>query len=146
MSTRCGIGALMAGGRVRGIYCHQNGGPWRNGVGWMLHNFYASDERVARLLELGDCSELKPGLGQRHDFHSSRPNWSVFYSRDRGERKPARVFDSVEEFIDDLSGQHAEFLYLWRGERGRWQVAETDSHRPLDIEWRPLHGLVEARP
>jgi hypothetical protein len=137
MATRSGIGAMRPDGSVRGIYCHWDGDLSRGGVGWTLAKFYASSQRVESLFDLGDCSRLRPGLGQRHDFDNPRANWSVFYGRDRGERgRTAVMYDTVDEFVHAMVGRHAEFVYVWHCERCGWHVAdrfEFPSFRPVFV-------------
>jgi hypothetical protein len=135
MATRSGIGAMRPDGSVRGIYCHRDGGLWRGGVGWTLARFYASSQRVESLLDLGDCSCLRPGLGERHEFDNPRMNWSVFYGRDRGEPDcNSGLYGTVDEFVHEMVGRHAEFVYLWHCEECGWHVAdrlEVPSFRPV---------------
>jgi hypothetical protein len=147
MSTRSGIGVVMPDGSVFGIYCHSSGGFERGGVGWTLARFYASPERVVALLNLGDCSSLRPGLGRRHEFGKAPANWSTFYGRDRGEHgREVRVYRDVEQFVLERAGRaHVEFLYLWDRDRG-WRVCEVGEVVGIDGvgEWIPLVEAIAA--
>lgn len=144
MSIRSCIGELLPDGRVRAIYCHGDGGLHRGGVGWMLATFYASAERVASLLDLGDCSRLMPGLGQRHRFDRRMWNWSTFYGRDRGERgRSARVYADLEQFAAERAGYlYVEFLYAWAV--GNWRVCEVDLESGLVSQWQSLAARLES--
>lgn len=140
MATRSAIGEVLLDGRVRAIYCHGGGGLHRGSVGWTLATFYASAERVAALLDLGDCSRLMPALGRRHRFGEAPANWSTFYGRDRGERgRAARMHADLEQFEAERSGYaHVEFLYLWGLEGEGWSVRDADG---MD-EWMSLPEAV----
>lgn len=145
MSTRSCIGEVLPDGRVRAIYCHGDGGLHRGSVGWTLATFYGSADRVASLLNLGDCSRLMPALGRRHRFDKAPANWSTFYGRDRGERgRAARVYADLEQFEVERAGWgHVEFLYAWaRG--GGWSVCEVDLESGLVSQWQSLAARLEG--
>jgi len=109
-------------GRIEAVYCHNAGWPEHHLP--ILTEFYASDEAVAVLMDLGDLSVLGPEPGRRHDFatHYRTPEakyWCVAYTRDRGDRDaPKRSYASEEEFLDGASESWAEYIYLFRA--GRW--------------------------
>lgn len=148
MSTRSGIGVVMPDGSVRGIYCQYDGGLWRGGVGWMLATFYASTERACELVNLGDCLQLQPGLGQRHKFGKAPANWSTFYGRDCDERDSEfRMYRDVEQFVSERAGcGSVEFLYLWGLEGEGWSVRDVFEVVGMDGigEWMPLSAALAA--
>lgn len=145
MSTRSCIGEVLPDGRVRAIYCHGGGGLHCGSVGWTLATFYASADRVASLLDLGDCSRLMPALGRRHRFGKAPANWSTFYGRDRGERgRAARVHADLEQFeVERAWWGHVDFLYAWARGSG-WSVCEVDLESGLVSQWQSLAARLEG--
>lgn len=135
MSTRSRIGRWTEEGAIESIYCHSDG--YLGGVGALLADCYATEERVRALLTLGDLSELGEIIGDKHGFDERSWNPSprgagwveravqcIAYGRDRGDVGTAAA---VSVSFDDLKSEHLlcsfgpEHLYLWRsGEGWRW--------------------------
>ena len=122
MSTRCRIGLELPDGKIKSIYCHHDGYP--EGVGKMLIENYNDYQKIVDLLELGDISTL----GAYYDAEAAAKNWNwldlseeerarvrgttVAY-KDRGEDSPARVDDSLWEYLDKLEKCWEEYTYLY---------------------------------
>ena len=118
MSTRSRIGMVMPDGKIRSVYCHNDG--YLSGVGQTLHTYYSDSIEIEALIDLGDLSSLDTDLAG-----------SVAYGRNRGEKDCAAIVSPTEtDFLTIDSGQ--EFTYLWKG--GKWVVwCVYDDNVPLDL-------------
>ena len=108
MSTRAYIGK-RTGDLITYVYCHHDGYP--SHVGAILHDHYCSERAVDTLLGLGDLSSLE-----------DRPEHTVAYARDRGEKLLVRVIhhpagDVLKEWLG-MSGM-VSYSYLY--EDGKWR-------------------------
>ena len=90
---------------IRAVYCHWDGYLSHNGA--ILQKHYSNSPKVNNLIALGDISSLKDEIGEKHDFSrldSTLPeaeyeakygNMTTFYTRDRGEDTPFKVFKNL---------------------------------------------------
>lgn len=132
MSTRSNIGMLMPDGTVRGIYCHFDGYPEHHVP--LLTEHYATAERVAALIDLGDISTLDREIGDAHSFDSCPDGWCNAYGRDRGEKNVgADDYGSISEFDREANNDYA---YLFTA--GAWLG------RAWDGPWMPVADLLAA--
>jgi hypothetical protein len=96
---------------VRAVYCHWDGYLEHNGAILLKH--YAASPKVNNLIALGDLSSLRPEIGVQHAFSSldvpkqeqeaydkEHGNSCTFYSRDRGEDAPFKVFPTLAKAGD----------------------------------------------
>lgn len=118
MATRSTIGMIQKDGTtIRSIYCHWDGYP--DGVGKMLQNFYSDEEKINRLLSMGDISSLDQQIGsptENNPFDNRTEGMTTFYKRDRGEDGvDALVHANVEEWLGFREGSWCEWGYLWDG-------------------------------
>ena len=121
MSTPCQIGIIRANGRVKSIYCHNNGGS--SHIRKILTEAYASTEAVEALLKLGDISvlgrKLAPGPGT-HSVEQPQPDVTVAYVRDderpKAENKPY-TDRNVTAFTKMYADRHC---YLYDVRSGTW--------------------------
>lgn len=132
MGTRSIIGKLNKIGTVTAIYCHWDGYPEHNGR--ILREHYSTNERVGKLINLGNLSSLGAELGRRHNFDSrdaKYDGWCRAYGRDRREKdQEAVTYMSVEEFHNADWGQ--DYTYLWDGKK--WLCwAEMGNRPPVDL-------------
>jgi hypothetical protein len=129
---------------VRAVYCHWDGYLEHNGA--ILHKHYAASPKVNNLIALGDISSLRPEIGEKHAFSKLEVpmdgdaydrlygNMTTFYTRDRGEDTPFRVFDTLAKACDHYTWsdyfycfkyskaddyQSGEWFYKQNG--GRWK-------------------------
>lgn len=117
MSTRSAIGLQTKDGKIRGIYCHNDGYLEYNGK--ILKNNYTIIEKVEELLALGDISSLgkrvKPNKREQHTFNNPLEDVTVAYHRDRGDDlEPAREFDTVQDYVKFFKGCWCEYFYLFK--------------------------------
>ena len=137
MSTRCRIGIENKDGTITSIYCHHDG--YLEGVGEILVNHYKAEEKIRKLMELGDMSSLgtepvenlrgweNPGLGTTDWMKAYKElhpeNQCVIY-RTRGEDCQAKTHKSIEEYQKYSRDCWGEYAYLFRD--GEWFVLEYD--------------------
>ena len=114
MSECCSIGIKHKDGIVKAIYCH-NDGYIRNGAGKILVKHYTDENTINQLLELGDISSLGTEPIENPDAWKDVPlscadwfgEWNRLHPtnkcdiyRTRGEDCPAKIFQTVEEYLD----------------------------------------------
>ena len=100
---------------VRAVYCHWDGYLEHNGA--ILAKHYAASPKVNNLIALGDLSSLRKEIGVKHAFstfdltteekeayEAEHGDSCTFYTRDRGEDAPFRVFADLKD---------AEEHYTW---------------------------------
>ena len=132
MSTRCMIfkkkrswGKTKKSGYL-GIYCHNDGYP--QGVGKILKKHYKTDEKIDKLIALGDISSLGSRIGEKHDFDAEltliTEDWTRAYHRDRGEAwsdvKPVFVTS-----IQDMRNSCEWCGYIYVYENSKWTYFEV---------------------
>jgi hypothetical protein len=120
MSTRSNIGisTIKEGiNYVNYVYCHFDGYTI-NGVGQMLFEHYKDEEKVKKLISLGDISFLEKNIepsSSNHSFNTPEKDVTVFYHRDRGDMEcgPYKIYD-FKYYPDNM----IEYSYLF--ENGEW--------------------------
>ena len=136
MSTRCRIGIENKNGTITSIYCHHDG--YLEGVGGILVNHYKTEEKIRKLMELGDMSSLgtepvenlrgweNPGLGTTDWMKAYKElhpeNQCVIY-KTRGEDCPAKAHKSIKEYQKYSRDCWGEYAYLFRD--GEWSILES---------------------
>lgn len=153
MSTNSAIGIVerFSGGdvtSVRGIYCHWDG--YLEHVGSLLVKHYDTADKLRPLLALGDISELRKSVGEKHDFPDRTTaqvnGWTTAYGRDRGEPGTRAVtFNAVSEFCSHYVPCGAEYLYLF--DRGRWIYQAVGDEAFIKVDeacWRPLEPRIRS--
>ena len=137
MSTRARIGIQNKNGTITSIYCHHDG--YLEGVGEILVNHYKNEEKIRKLMELGDMSSLgtepvenlrgweNPGLGTTDwtkAYKELHPENQCVIYKTRGEDCPAKTHKSIEEYQKYSRDCWGEYAYLFRD--GEWFVLEYD--------------------
>jgi len=137
MATRSIIAIQNADGQFQAIYCHWDGYLSNNGR--ILAENYTDEDKVRKLIALGDISSLRPHIGKQHDFDNPPRDECNAYGRDRGEtERAARLFVSFQHLQNSIA---EEFTYVYDTADGVWSVAYGDS-----VELTPLalalgHGI-----
>lgn len=112
MSTRWQIAAKLSDGRFGCIYVHCDGYP--SHALSMLQQHYLKQEKIDRLIELGDCLDIGQEIGLCSPF-----------SDDVGEVwddiKPT-YGDSVKAAADGHRHGDEEYLYAWDG--SQWSMID----------------------
>lgn len=126
MSTLARVAMTLPQGRFKSVYTHRAGHP--AGLGQTLAHHYRSADRVARLLGLGDLSQVQPRLAPppscSHTFDHPLPGVSVAYGRDRGYRGSAALISHTFTALVTVAMQvAADYIYVFR--RGRWRYVEV---------------------
>lgn len=133
-STRSHVGIIDKKGNITSTYVHSDGYP--EGVGAMVVNHFADTRKVKELLKLGKwgISYLEPGIegGEGHTFNTPIDGETVFYGRDRGQKKFVSTFTSnqrdLQDYLSDVSNDAgAEYVYLWDEAAKKWMYAETST-------------------
>ena len=98
MSTRSRIAIEKQDGTVESIYCHFDGYLSHNGE--ILQEHYSTKEKMEKLIELGDISQLK-----------DTPETTVAYHRDRGEDLNLNTYPDVPTLFDEGFNSGVEYVY-----------------------------------
>jgi len=117
MATRSNIAYKTAEGKIRSVYCHWDGYVANNGR--ILQENYQDQAKIEALIALGSISSLGAELGEQQDFNdrsTQKDDWTLFYTRDRGEELSVQEYDDIPSWIADME----EYAYLWNGEQ--WLV------------------------
>jgi hypothetical protein len=137
---------------VRAIYCHWDGYLEHNGA--ILLEHYSASPKVNNLIALGDLSSLGKEIGEKRPFskfeiddndpereaklakieQAEAEGWCNYYTRDRGEDAPFKVFKNLSEASEHYTWsdyyycfkyskaddyQSGEWFYKQNG--GRWK-------------------------
>ena len=126
---------------VRAVYCHWDGYLEHNGA--LLQKHYSASPKVNNLIALGDISSLKAEIGEKHDFSrldSTLPeaeyeklygNMTTFYTRDRGEDTPFKVFKTLAE---------AEEHYTWSDYFYCFKYSKQDDYQSGEWHYKQMGG------
>ena len=126
---------------VRAVYCHWDGYLEHNGA--ILQKHYAESPKVNNLIALGDISSLKAEIGEKHDFSrldSTLPeaeyeakygNMTTFYTRDRGEDTPFKVFKNLKD---------AEEHYTWSDYYYCFKYSKADDYQSGEWHYKQNGG------
>ena len=149
MSTRCRIGIENKDGTITSIYCHHDGYP--EVVGEILVNHYKTEEKIRKLLELGDMSYLgtepvenlrgweTPKAGTADwlkAYMELRPENQCVIYKTRGEDCSAKTHKDIEEYQRHSRDCWGEYAYLFKD--GEWFVLEYD-----DAELKSVERVLE---
>lgn len=112
MGTRSKIAMVTDRGDIDAVYCHWGGCP--ESVGSILDARYVNEKRLAKLMDLGDLSQLRKTLAKcrfyRRDFGPAEENT----------RKVTHKSLSEAVAVVDDGWESMEYLYLFAD--GRWMV------------------------
>ena len=149
MSTRCRIGIENKDGTITSIYCHHDGYP--EVVGEILVNHYNTEEKIRKLLELGDMSSLgtepvenlrgwempKAGTADwMKAYMELHPENQCVIYKTRGEDCPAKTHKDIEEYQRHSRDCWGEYAYLFKN--NEWFVLEYD-----DAELKSVERVLE---
>ncbi len=124
MGTRSNIGIVNTDKSITSIYCHWDGYP--EYVGRILLNYYTTSDRVNKLMQLGNLSQLCEDMcpTESHTFDKPEPGVCVAYGRDRGERNVDSVICEDLGQYEDLGGDTGtSYQYLF--EDNKWMYRNT---------------------
>lgn len=135
MSIRSYICIEKEEGKYLGVYCHSDGYPTYNGA--MLLDHYSSRERVEKLIELGDISLLEENLSPDphylHDFDHRQEHVTLFYSRDRGDKKELTEARYVRLEKLNIPDSWIDFVYVY-GLDNIWRMFQCGQNSKPKLE------------
>ena len=136
MATRSNIAMKTKEGKIVSVYCHWDGYVANNGK--ILLENYADVDKIEALVALGSISSLGEQIGEQQDFDdrsTQKDNWTLFYSRDRGEQLSIQEYDDIPSWIADME----EYAYLWNGQE--WLV---NDHGETDEKGFPVFNFLDV--
>jgi hypothetical protein len=136
MATRSNIAMKTAEGKIVSVYCHWDGYVANNGK--ILLENYTDIDKIEALVALGSISSLGEAIGEQQDFDdrsTQKDEWTLFYSRDRGEQLSIQEYDDIPSWINDME----EYAYLWNGQE--WLV---NDHGATDAQGYPIFDLLST--
>ena len=136
MATRSNIAMKTKEGKIVSVYCHWDGYVANNGK--ILLENYTDIDKIEALVALGSISSLGEQIGDPQDFDdrsTQRDDWTLFYSRDRGEQLSIQEYADIPSWIDDME----EYAYLWNGKE--WLV---NDHGAKDENGYPIFNFLDV--
>ena len=136
MATRSNIAMKTQEGKIVSVYCHWDGYVANNGH--ILLENYADISKIEALVALGSISSLGEQIGDKQDFmdrDTQKDEWTLFYSRDRGEQLSIQEYADIPSWIADME----EYAYLWNGTE--WLV---NDHGATDANGYPIFDLLST--
>ena len=133
---------------VRAVYCHWDGYLEHNGS--LLQKHYSNSAKVNNLIALGDLSSLRAEIGEKHTFSrldSTLPeaeyealygNMCTFYTRDRGEDAPFKVFPTLAKAQDYFEGSWCEYLYVFKYKKSDDYQSGEWHYKRIGGRWKKL--------
>jgi len=133
---------------VRAVYCHWDGYLEHNGS--ILNKHYSNSSKVNNLIALGDLSSLRAEIGEKHTFSrldSTLPeaeyealygNMCTFYTRDRGEDAPFKVFPTLAKAQDYFEGSWCEYLYVYKYKKSDDYQSGEWHYKKIGGRWKKL--------
>ena len=138
---------------VRAVYCHWDGYLEHNGS--LLHKHYSASPKVNNLIALGDLSSLRAEIGVKHAFSSldiskdeqeayekEHGNSCTFYTRDRGEDAPFKVFPTLKEAESYFEGSWCEYLYVFKYSKADDYQSGEWHYKKMGERWKKLAPAI----
>ena len=136
MATRSNIAMKTKEGKIVSVYCHWDGYVANNGK--ILLENYADVDKIEALVALGSISSLGTVIGEQQDFDdrdTQKDEWTLFYSRDRGEELSIQEYADIPSWINDME----EYAFLWNGQE--WLV---NDHGATNDDGYPVFNLLST--
>jgi hypothetical protein len=139
---------------VRAVYCHWDGYLEHNGA--ILQKHYSASPKVNNLIALGDLSSLRPEIGDKHLFSSMEINdkaeraayeetvkdMCTFYTRDRGEDAPFKVFPTLKKAEAYFEGSWCEYLYVFKYSKASDYTTGEWHFKKIGGRWKKLAPAI----
>ena len=139
---------------VRAVYCHWDGYLEHNGA--ILQKHYSASPKVNNLIALGDLSSLRPEIGDKHLFSSLEINdkaeraayeetvkdMCTFYTRDRGEDAPFKVFPTLKKAEAYFEGSWCEYLYVFKYSKASDYTTGEWHFKKIGGRWKKLAPAI----
>lgn len=138
MATRATIAILKEDNTVQSISLHWDGGLVSAGA--KLYEHYKSNEKVQKLISLGNLSSLfeepEPPAGAKHSNTERYKGVCVYYGRDfPGETikmNKHRIYENLEEYMMESSFE--EFNYLFDEKKSQWFLIDLTLNKLNDLK------------
>jgi len=138
---------------VRAVYCHWDGYLEHNGA--ILQKHYAASPKVNNLIALGDLSSLRPEIGDKHLFSSLEikdkaereayektvENMCTFYTRDRGEDAPFRVFTDLKDAEEHYTW--SDYYYVFKYSKASDYTTGEWHYKRNGERWKKLAPAIK---
>ena len=138
---------------VRAVYCHWDGYLEHNGA--ILQKHYSASPKVNNLIALGDMSSLGKVIGEAHPFspHESEEaklayeaakdaGYCTFYTRDRGEDAPFKVFPTLAKASEYFEGSWCEYLYVFKYSKASDYTTGEWHYKKIGGRWKKLAPAI----
>jgi len=135
---------------IRAVYCHWDGYLEHNGA--ILQKHYAASSKVNNLIALGDISSLRPEIGEKHAFSRLETpmddeaydklygNMTTFYTRDRGEDTPFKVFPTLAKAEDYYTW--SEYFYCFKYKKSDDFQSGEWHYKKAGERWKKLAPAI----
>jgi hypothetical protein len=136
---------------VRAVYCHWDGYLKHNGA--ILQKHYSQSPKVNNLIALGDISSLKAEIGIQHAFSSldvpkvdqeaydkEHGNSCTFYTRDRGEDTPFKVFKNLAEATEYYTW--SDYFYCFKYSKSDDYQSGEWHYKKAGERWKKLAPAI----
>lgn len=137
MSTTSSISLAQEDGTIQQVYVNWDGYVTHNGV--ILFNYYQEIDKIKELMSLGDLSYLSKEISPKsnHSFDKPEEGVSIFYARDRGEKKVnAKKFTNIQEFM--RKGNFQNYDYIYREKSKKWYIIDHQNNK-----FKALKGIIK---
>ena len=138
---------------VRAVYCHWDGYLAHNGA--ILQKHYADSPKVNHLVAGGDLSSLGKQIGEQHPFsphaskedealyeHAKDMGYCTFYTRDRGEDAPFKVFPTLKKAESYFEGSWCEYLYVFKYSKADDYQSGEWHYKKAGERWKKLAPAI----
>jgi hypothetical protein len=139
---------------VRAVYCHWDGYLEHNGA--LLFKHYDTSPKVNNLIALGDLSSLGKQIGEKHPFsphaskedealyeHAKDQGYCTYYTRDRGEDAPFKVFPTLANASEYFEGSWCEYLYCFKYSKADDYQSGEWHYKARGGRWRKLAPAIK---
>jgi len=135
---------------IRAVYCHWDGYLEHNGA--ILQKHYAASPKVNNLIALGDISSLRPEIGEKHAFSRLETpmddeaydklygNMTTFYTRDRGEDTPFKVFPTLAKAEEHYGW--SEYFYCFKYSKADDYQSGEWHYKRAGERWKKLAPAI----
>jgi hypothetical protein len=136
---------------IRAVYCHWDGYLEHNGA--ILQKHYAASPKVNNLIALGDLSSLRPEIGDKHLFSSMElpkderaaheeavKDMCTFYTRDRGEDAPFKVFPTLKAAEDHYTW--SDYFYCFKYSKASDYQSGEWHYKKAGERWKKLAPAI----